>query len=655
MKNTKKLTAMMLSGAMALSLSLSLVSPLAAFADDPPSPSIAITINDTASHTFAGYQILKGTLAESGELCDIDWGDNVDSAALLTALKGNDLFKDSDDKNVFADVDSPTKFAKVIGEFTDDSVQAFELAKIINEKVKGTSISIPNVKDATTGNATNVYKTTGTIEAGYYLVVETALPSGGTGTDKVVKSRQLLNVIGTTEVTPKYKKPTLEKNIVETKGTEENLVEANIAGVGDVVDFRLTSEVPDMAGFSQYYYIIEDTLSEGLTFNKTEVTGTEANPDYASDVDIYIGEVKDANKLSPTTTTGTLTVKNYSVYVDEDDTTGKTKVTIVFRDFYENYLDNIGDAITVNYSATVNEDADFTMEGNSNKANLIYSDDPYYKGRGDGKDDGEGSENDADDPDDPGSDDTGKGGGTDGPGSGDDKDIPGEYGGSGTKTGEEDYVSESAKIETKTYLTAIKIKKVDENNLTLTGAEFSITGMSSGKVLVSGTEFVEDTNGEYYLVGTNEYSKTKPEGWKEGDKKYKKVYVYTEKTNDGTTIAAKAFVDNEGNLIFAGLGNGTYTISETTVPTGYNKINDITVNISGTFDAQNAPIWSNDATSGASYIDGYYNLTIQNQKGSTLPTTGGIGTTIFYVVGGLLVSASAIFIITKKRTSNAVE
>ncbi len=654
MKNTKKLTARMLSGAMALSLAFSLASPLAAFADpaDPPSPSITITVpdTDTASHTFAGYQILKGNLAESGELCDIDWGDNVKSAELLEALQGNDLFKE-DSTNIFSDVTTATQFAKVIGGFTNDSVQAFELAKIINENVTGTSISIPNVKD-TTGAATKVYTNTGTIAAGYYLVVETALPSGGTGTDKDVKSRQLLNVVGATSVAPKYEKPTLEKKIVETTGTEENLVEANIAGIGDVVEFRLTSEVPDMAGFSQYYYIIEDTLSKGLTFNKTEVTGAT---DYASDVEIYIGEVEDANKLSATTTTGNTTVKNYSVYVDEDTTSGETKVTIVFRDFYKNYLDNIGDAITVNYSATVNADADFTTTGNPNTANLIYSDDPYYKGRGDGKDDGEGSENDADEPDDPGSDDTGTGGGTEGPGSGDDKDIPGEYGGSGTKSGEEDYVSESAEVETKTYLTAIKINKVDEANLTLTGAEFSITGMSSGKVLVSGTEFVEDANGTYYLVDTNKYSKTQPEGWKEGDKKYKKVYVYTEKTNNGTTIEAKAFVDDEGYLIFAGLGNGEYIISETTVPTGYNKINDITVTIDGEIGEQNALTWKADTGSGASYSNGFYNLTIQNQKGSTLPTTGGIGTTIFYVVGGLLVSASAIFIITKKRTSNAVE
>jgi LPXTG-motif cell wall-anchored protein len=44
-------------------------------------------------------------------------------------------------------------------------------------------------------------------------------------------------------------------------------------------------------------------------------------------------------------------------------------------------------------------------------------------------------------------------------------------------------------------------------------------------------------------------------------------------------------------------------------------------------------------------------LTIQNNKGVELPSTGGIGTTIFYVVGGVLVLAAIILLVTKKRMS----
>ena len=44
-------------------------------------------------------------------------------------------------------------------------------------------------------------------------------------------------------------------------------------------------------------------------------------------------------------------------------------------------------------------------------------------------------------------------------------------------------------------------------------------------------------------------------------------------------------------------------------------------------------------------------LEIVNQKGTLLPSTGGIGTTIFYVVGGILVVAAGILLVTKKRMS----
>lgn len=44
-------------------------------------------------------------------------------------------------------------------------------------------------------------------------------------------------------------------------------------------------------------------------------------------------------------------------------------------------------------------------------------------------------------------------------------------------------------------------------------------------------------------------------------------------------------------------------------------------------------------------------VTIANNKGSNLPSTGGMGTTIFYVVGSILVLGAAILLITKKRMS----
>ena len=52
---------------------------------------------------------------------------------------------------------------------------------------------------------------------------------------------------------------------------------------------------------------------------------------------------------------------------------------------------------------------------------------------------------------------------------------------------------------------------------------------------------------------------------------------------------------------------------------------------------------------GATVQNGIITMTIENDKGSTLPETGGIGTTIFYVVGGILVVGAGVLLVAKKR------
>lgn len=60
-------------------------------------------------------------------------------------------------------------------------------------------------------------------------------------------------------------------------------------------------------------------------------------------------------------------------------------------------------------------------------------------------------------------------------------------------------------------------------------------------------------------------------------------------------------------------------------------------------------VWS--VSSNATYEDDTVKLTVENNQGSVLPGTGGIGTTIFYVIGGLLVCGAAVMAITKKKLS----
>ena len=102
-----------------------------------------------------------------------------------------------------------------------------------------------------------------------------------------------------------------------------------------------------------------------------------------------------------------------------------------------------------------------------------------------------------------------------------------------------------------------------------------------------------------------------------------------------------------GKFNIVGLDAGTYTLLETTTPSGYNTCEPITVIISATHTENKE---GTDATTDLTNSKNMNNKVV-NKKGSTLPSTGGMGTTIFYVVGSILVLGAAILLITKKRMS----
>ena len=91
-------------------------------------------------------------------------------------------------------------------------------------------------------------------------------------------------------------------------------------------------------------------------------------------------------------------------------------------------------------------------------------------------------------------------------------------------------------------------------------------------------------------------------------------------------------------LILNGLDAGTYHLEETKAPDGYNKLVDpVTVTISK--EGAVSP-----AENGIVYVS--------NNAGATLPSTGGMGTTLFYVLGGGLMVAAVVLLVTKKRMEN---
>ena len=143
-------------------------------------------------------------------------------------------------------------------------------------------------------------------------------------------------------------------------------------------------------------------------------------------------------------------------------------------------------------------------------------------------------------------------------------------------------------------------------------------------------------------------------------------FTLTKKTKNGTDVVKTMDVNTTlTQFTLSGLDDGEYTLTETVTPAHYNTISPITF----TVNADHTITWGTErrediltSLSGNKVIGeitfdvdktaGSLTTNVVNNIGTTLPGTGGIGTTIFYVIGGGLMVAAAILLITKKRMEN---
>ena len=147
----------------------------------------------------------------------------------------------------------------------------------------------------------------------------------------------------------------------------------------------------------------------------------------------------------------------------------------------------------------------------------------------------------------------------------------------------------------------------------------------------------------------------------------------------GTWTTVKEFTVDETttSFTFSGLDDGQYKLTETKTPAGYNTIDPIYFVIEATHDVTadaptlktlNAYLTDANGNKQTEMKDGEsvnidlgtvdltagsITTTVVNKSGAQLPETGGIGTTIFYVLGGVLVLAAVVLLVTKKRMSGA--
>ena len=589
---------------------------------------------DLSGHSYKAYQIFSGTQADdSAELANVNWADGIKGDDFLEALKAS---ADFGTPNPFADCATAADVAAAMADWTDNSANAKAFAKLAYDYIDGDGIEVENGETE--------------LEAGYYLVVDV------TEEGEEIYNLALLQMVkkGAFEIATKVDVPEVKKEVSDESAlncTEShthtkdcyNWADSNKVAIGDTVDFLVTSAVPTSAAdYDYYYFILGDKLSDGLTFTEGSIK-------------VYID--------------GALATEgeDYTVKYDVD---GKT-----FEIALIDAKANAGKSVEVTYCAVLNEEAIIGVDGNPNEVDVTYSNKPNEKY------DGTTDENNPGFPDQT-------------------KDVP---------------TGETPKDITLTFTTQVKLYKVDQDLKPLTGAEFTLTGEALNVVLVSKDVYTADANGEYWKLTDGSYTKTAPTaedymqpaaagataGYVVAENDYqgedtitvagvtyrpyapatdagKDVFVLVENNIDAydsistkyarstelvekTTAAddkVVATVDENGVILFSGLNAGSYTLEETKVPDGYNPIDAIEFVIS--CDLPDAVVtgeetceWSVESDSDIDYneAENAFELTIVNQKGSVLPETGGIGTTIFYVLGGLLAAGAVILLVVKKRMS----
>ena len=357
-------------------------------------------------------------------------------------------------------------------------------------------------------------------------------------------------------------------------------------GYNDVADWNIGDTVP----FKLIGTIPEmdgyDTYK--YIFHDTLSSGLDLNTD---SVKVYVADSKDADLSSLTPLTAG---EDYTLNTSPAESHCSFEVS--FSDLKSVEEAVSGKYIIVAYTATLNKNAEIGLDGNPNEVYLEFSNNPAQSGDGD---------HDTD---------------------------------------------ETPKDEVIVFTYELDTTKVDgaQTETKLPDAQFVLLNSAGTKVAKI------DANNKF-------------DGWvdlpegtgTDGTITYEDWTTY----NDNATNKVILTSGEDGLFKVIGLDDGTYKLREIKAPNGYNLLsNDVEVVITAT--TSNGQDWTSGTASEAltklevtadkqpgtgNVNSGIADITIGNNQGATLPETGGMGTTIFYIVGGILVVGAGVLLITKKR------
>lgn len=495
------------------------------------------------NHDYIAFQIFKGVISKDNPtLFGVDWGQHIpDDEDFLAELK-----RDLTIGGEFENATTPQDVLAVISKWHDSDNDSIAFARFVCHYLY--SKGDPKSSIVGGGGAIKIP------EPGYYLIVDNIDFSNG---DYYHAYNSFLLVNDTHQgeynviINHKVVKPTVEKKVYDNFDNQDGTSTGDFGSsadhaINEKFQFQLIAKLP--AGrdegraydyYKEYAVLFNDTLSEGITYDKLDSVVINSNG-HTYDI------TNDTSKYTITESQNSFVVKIPDVKTCAEG------------------LDlNDGATITVTYTAHLNDKAYVNIAGGStsniNKVYLTYSNNPK-----------------------------------------DESSIG--------KT------PESTPVYVYTYqLNNTKYHDDDNPNNVLAGAGFR---------LYSDEACHDEDEIKLKMNDDDTYSR--------------------DFSTEGKGVEMISGQDGQFNV--KGLDAGTYYLKETKTPDGYSACKVIPVTIK-------ADHSKNDQVNleGSNLTNDIVNI---KAGGITLPSTGGIGTTIFYVVGGGLMVAAIVLLVTKKRMEN---
>lgn len=243
------------------------------------------------------------------------------------------------------------EYVSTLGDTDAEKVVAFAKKAAAWAKDTKNNVTAPSTAVAVANQDSTKYEAKfDSLSYGYYVV---SPQDGSTGNNKRGTTAMLVNVKeAATEAQLKSEYPTVDKTVDDSDRSE-----GSDAQIGDTLKFTLTSKVPDLNEYEYFNFRFVDTLSKGLTLDKSSI----------------VVKIKDKTL---TLSNDNLATGQYTVGTEEvADPQGATKLTITLKDLVKlakggGFTDiTAGDSITVTYSATLNKDAAVGTDSNGDNTN----------------------------------------------------------------------------------------------------------------------------------------------------------------------------------------------------------------------------------------------------------------------------------------------